>query len=99
MPELRRDPIIGRWVIIAAERGVRPTDFSRPVPRTAGAAFCPFCPGNESSTPLEVLAYRAQGLPNSKGWSLRVVPNRFPALMIEGDLKREGVGLFDRMNG
>ena len=27
MPELRRDPIIGRWVIISTERAKRPGDF------------------------------------------------------------------------
>jgi len=33
------------------------------------------------------------------GWHLRVVPNKFPALQIEGDLDREGEGIYDRMNG
>jgi UDPglucose--hexose-1-phosphate uridylyltransferase len=50
-----------------------------------------------------VLAYRpADGpaaRPGGPGWSLRVVPNRFPALMIEGDLDRAGQGVYDRMNG
>ena len=51
-------------------------------------------------TPPEVLAYRQNGsAPNSAGWDLRVVPNKFPALQVEGDLDRQGEGLFDRMNG
>ena len=37
--------------------------------------------------------------PNGPGWDLRVVPNKFPALQVEGDLDREGEGMFDRMNG
>ena len=99
MPELRKDPIIGRWVIISTERGKRPTDFPS-VTKTREPRLCPFCTGNEGSTPPEVFAYRQNGSkPNGPGWSLRVVPNKFPALKIEGDLNREGVGIFDKMNG
>jgi UDPglucose--hexose-1-phosphate uridylyltransferase len=61
--------------------------------------FCPFCPGNEQKTPPEVLAYRSNGNPNATGWSLRVVPNKFPALRVEGDLNRHGEGLYDKMTG
>jgi UDPglucose--hexose-1-phosphate uridylyltransferase len=50
--------------------------------------------------PTEVLAFRQNGgAPNKPGWDLRVVPNKFPALQVEGNLDREGEGLFDRMNG
>ena len=99
MPELRKDPIIGRWIIIATDRAKRPSDFiSKPEDRLSG--FCPFCIGNEGKTPPEVLAYRKQGtLPDTPGWSVRVVPNKFPALQIEGGLNKLGVGLYDRMNG
>jgi len=56
--------------------------------------------GNESRTPPEILVYgRNGGGPNTPGWSIRVVPNKFPALGIEGELDREGEGLFDKMNG
>ncbi len=99
MPELRKDPIIGRWVIISTERGKRPTDFHSTIKKKE-PKLCPFCNSNESSTPPEVYAIRQNGSkPNSPGWSLRVVPNKFPALIIEGDLNREGVGIFDKMNG
>jgi len=51
-------------------------------------------------TPPEVLAYRQNGsAPNTPGWELRVVPNKFPALQVEGTLDREPDGMFDRMNG
>ena len=65
-----------------------------------GGGFCPFCVGNEAKTPPEILAYRSNGSgPNAPGWIVRVVPNKFPALGIEGQLNRQGEGLFDKMNG
>jgi UDPglucose--hexose-1-phosphate uridylyltransferase len=117
MPELRKDPVVGRWVIIATERARRPVEYQpdRAQPRAGG--FCPFCPGHEDKTPREVLAYHRAPLvaaPSSTGatsslqpaapeppreWTLRVVPNKFPALMIEGSLDRAGEGLYDKMNG
>ncbi len=98
MPELRKDPITGRWVIISSERGKRPTDFKDNHIRK-GAGFCPFCAGNERTTPKEILAYRDNGTPNGPGWRLRVVPNKFPALEVEGALHKQGDGMFDKMNG
>ena len=99
MPELRKDPIIGRWVIISTERGRRPSSFST-VTRSSEATLCPFCPGNEHHTPPEVLAFRDPGTePNRPGWRLRVIPNKYPALKIEGTLNREPKGIYDRMNG
>ncbi|NPA94898.1 MAG: galactose-1-phosphate uridylyltransferase [Thermodesulfobacteria bacterium] len=99
MPELRRDPIIGRWVIIASERGKRPYDFVVEKEKTKGG-FCPLCPGHEHTTPPEVLAYgRPTHNPNGPDWQLRVVPNKFPALVIEGELDKRGEGIYDKMNG
>ncbi len=99
MPELRKDPIIGRWVIVSTERGKRPSSFGAPEKKKTGG-FCPLCPGNEDKTPPEVFAYRSHGShPDTPGWSLRVVPNKFPALMVEGDLDRRGEGIYDKMNG
>jgi UDPglucose--hexose-1-phosphate uridylyltransferase len=100
LPELRKDPITGRWVIIATDRAMRPTDFIRQSVAPAGGHFCPFCPGHEQKTPPEVLAYRpGGGPPNESGWTLRVVPNKFPALRVEGELTRQGEGLYDQMSG
>ena len=100
MPELRKDPVTGRWVIISTERRKRPNDFRFERPVVIGREHCPFCPGREELTPPEVLAYRQNGgTPNSRDWALRVVPNKFPALQVEGGLDREGDGMFDRMNG
>lgn len=99
MPELRKDPVLGRWVIICTERAKRPNDFGVR-PASQPVEYCPFCVGNENQTPPEVLSVRSNGsAPNSPGWKVRVVPNKFPALQIEGDLDRRGEGLFDKMNG
>ncbi len=101
MPELRKDPVTGRWVIISTDRTRRPSDFSRERAAIKGAGFCPFCPGNESRTPPEIMAYRPaeNAQRDAAGWNLRVVPNKFPALGIEGELDRQADGMFDKMNG
>src|SRR5512139_3461018 len=100
MPELRRDPIVGRWVIIATERARRPSDLAR-CPPAPQPSVCPFCAGHEEKTPPEVYqsGRSPYAPPNSPGWRIRVVPNRFPALKIEGDLDRQAEGIYDRMNG
>ena len=99
MPELRKDPVVGRWVIISTERARRPSDFpAQPV--QAQTTNCVFCPHHEDKTPPEILAARStDSHANGPGWSLRVVPNKFPALRIEGELEPTGEGLYDRMNG
>jgi len=101
VPELRKDPVTGRWVIISTDRARRPSDFSREPAVIKGEDFCPFCPGHESKTPPEILAYRPgqDGQRNVPGWNLRVIPNKFPALAIEGEADRFAEGMFDRMNG
>ncbi len=99
MPELRYDPLKSRWVIIAVERARRPGDFEIAKEERKLTA-CPFCYGNEDKTPPEIFAIRDPSTaPNTPGWKVRVVPNKFPALRIEGDLIREGVGIFDKMSG
>lgn len=98
MPELRKDPIVGRWVIISTERGKRPMIAENIVrPETDGV--CPFCPGSEDLTPPEILAFRDGAHPSGPGWRVRVVPNKFPALRVEGELDKNGEGLYDKMNG
>ncbi len=95
MPQLRRDLIAGRWVIISAERSKRPEDF----PKVQEQPFdegCPFCAGREDMTPPEIYAMRK---PNSPEWEVRVVPNVAPILRIEGELNRAGRGVYDLMEG
>lgn len=80
MSELRHDPISGRWVIVAPDRALRPNS-SVPAPRFSEEAEDPFAEGNEHLTPGELLAYRAPGTqPDTPGWRVRVVPNKFPAV-------------------
>ena len=94
---------------------IRSSDDGSSSPRTApnvppihaGAVqkggFCPFCSGNESKTPPEVLAYRPNGGPpapaNSPAGRCASCPTSFPALGIEGNLNRQAEGMFDKMNG
>jgi len=99
LPELRKDPITGRWVIISTERRNRPTTFGTVV-RNEKATMCPFCPGNEVETTPEIMAYRDPGSePNRPGWSIRVISNKYPALKVEGNLDRKPQGIYDMMNG
>jgi UDPglucose--hexose-1-phosphate uridylyltransferase len=100
MPELRKDPVIGRWVIIATERAKRPSAYAIEAKEKKKHGFCPFCAGNEEHTPPEVLSYRSPGTRrDTQGWWVRVVPNKFPALQIEGPDNRAGIGMYDKMNG
>ena len=104
MPELRKDVITREWVIIATERSRRPEQFDHKreadIVTTKDHSTCPFCPGNESLTPEEVLACRGDGgKPNGPGWSLRVIPNKFAALDIESSWGRHDEGIYDTMGG
>jgi UDPglucose--hexose-1-phosphate uridylyltransferase len=98
MPEFRKDPLVSRWVVFAPERSRRPIQM-KPA-ETPLEDLQAFSSGNEHLTPPEVFALRpAHSAPNTPGWRVRVVPNRFPAFRIEGALDPEAVGFYDRMNG
>jgi len=100
MSELRHDPLSRRWVIISEERSRRPSEFVRAPATPTPPQACPFCPGNEHATPPEIDACRPEGsAPNGPGWQCRVFPNKYPALSIEGDPDKRGVGVFDRQRG
>ncbi len=96
MPELRKDPVVERWVIIATERARRPMDFTPEPTKSRGPDGCPFCPGREDRTPPEL--YRSGGS-ESGAWAVRVVPNKFPALHPDGEVQAAGEGIYDRMDG
>jgi UDPglucose--hexose-1-phosphate uridylyltransferase len=99
MSELRKDPVLGRWVIISVERGKRPDDFKIRIPAKKGG-YCAFCNGNEYTTPPEIIALRPDSSePNTPGWTLRVVSNKFPALHIECQLNRTEDGIFEKTDG
>ncbi len=99
MSELRRDPVMGRWVIVAPERAQR-AEAILVERRARQPGPCVFCSGQEGFDPHEIFAIRTGGTaPNTPGWQVRVVPNKFPVLRIEGQVTREGVGMFDMMSG
>ena len=95
MPELRKDPITGTWVLISPERTGRPTDFGKELAPPSRSGDCPFCPGNEAMTPPEVHAFPKAG----KGWQVRVVPNKYPAVTAGGVADRRDEGLFQGLAG
>lgn len=99
MAQLRRDPVVGFWVVVAEE------SVGHPLPRIQNGhgdsqELCPLCEGHEAFTPPEIAAYGRRGQANSPGWNVRVVPNTLPVLTpTPPDLNRRGIGLFDVMNG
>jgi UDPglucose--hexose-1-phosphate uridylyltransferase len=100
VPEIRKDPITGRWVVFSPERLRRPNQFEFIHKEEPEHASNPFAVGHESFTPPEVYAIREpDSSPNQPGWKVRVVPNRFPALRVEGNLNKEAIGFYDKMNG
>lgn len=87
MSQLRLNPLNGRWVTIAAERQARRDDFSRqllPVEADPGRP-CPFCPGHEEESALETSG------PGGT-WSVRVVPNKYPAFSGHAAMTVENLG-------
>jgi UDPglucose--hexose-1-phosphate uridylyltransferase len=99
LADLRKDPVSGRWVVVNTDNPRKPGDFeSENIEFKPGP--CPFCYGNEHMTPSEIDAIRFEGTQvNSPGWKVRTVANKFPALQIEGDLDRKGIGIYDMSNG
>jgi UDPglucose--hexose-1-phosphate uridylyltransferase len=100
LPELRRDPVVGRWVIIDSDHLKGPADFSKDDNTPTRQEICPFCPGREHQTPKEVDAVRPSKSPaDTPGWLVRTVPNKFPVLTPEGYLQKNGIGIYDQMSG
>jgi len=98
-PEFRRDPLHDTWVAFAPKRQRRPQEFGLPTEIPKGH-LDPFAAGNERLTPPEVFALRDDpSRHNEPGWRVRVVPNRYPAMEIEGPLVGRPVGLYDHLTG
>jgi len=99
MPELRKDPIIGRWVIISTERSKRPSDFKQQV-LFDESEKCPYCEGNECEASPEIMAIRADdSKANGPGWEARIISNPSGLLTPNGEIDRHGKGIYDLMNG
>lgn len=103
MPELRKDIVRDNWVVIVADNALKPGQF--PINRSQVSSHfdgsdCPFCEGHENSTTQEIAAIRLPGTrPDTPGWLVRTVPNKFAAFNLEGELHRSHQGLFERFNG
>ena len=82
MPEVRVDPLNGLRSIIAADRATRPNAGLRASPpEPIDPQADPFAAGHEHQTPPELHAVRSGGgAPDTPGWTVRVVPNLYPAL-------------------
>ena len=97
MSEIRKDPLTGRRVIIAPERAARPKQL-RPSSNADSPPACPFCPGNENLTPPESWADRpGDSQADLPGWSVRVVPNKYPA--VSTDNATAEINATDRLTG
>ena len=98
MSHLRQNIITRDWVIIASDRGARPYDLPpKPRPEQAINTYepsCPFCPGNEAMAADELARTPGQG-----PWRLRVIQNKYPALVPEGDRVRRVDGIYRTMTG
>lgn len=89
--------ITREWVIIATERAKRPDEFRQIRDRKylpERVDTCPFCPGNEDKTPGEIMRMSADG-----NWKIRVAPNKFPTLTLDGERLRINEGLKHRVTG
>ena len=85
MIEMRQDPTTRAWILVGRAGG--------DPGRKEAPDGCPFCPGHEAETPPAVAT-----IPGPDGaWRVRAFPDKMPVFQVEGDLSREGEGLYDRM--
>lgn len=96
MSEVRRDIVTDTWVIIDTENDVLPQNVPE---QPSKQSDCPFCEGNEQRTPNEIFAIRDGSSADQPGWRVRVIPNIYPILQVEGDLIKTGVGVYDMVSG
>ncbi|MEW6410652.1 MAG: galactose-1-phosphate uridylyltransferase [Nitrospirota bacterium] len=95
MFELRKDPLLGRWTITAKDDTKKLSDYDLD-PFIPKDKSCTFCPGAENKTTKEIMTVKDK---ETGKWLTRVIPNRIPILRIEGNINRQGVGMYDKMNG
>jgi UDPglucose--hexose-1-phosphate uridylyltransferase len=97
MSELRYEPLRDLWVLFSEERRRRPLAINIVEHKDLN---CPFCEGREKETPPEVWAIREKGKPDTPGWKVRVVPNKYPALSQEAaSIESDPSNLFIRRRG
>lgn len=97
--EMRWNILTRNWVIIAPERGKRPGSFineHKDMSPASRGEICPFCAGNEHLTPPAIQTVYLKG---NNQWAVRVIPNKYPVLRVEGEVIRQGEGPFDAVSG
>ena len=104
MSLLRYDVTTNDWVIFAPERSHRPHEWKSSSEQAASSVesegLCPFCPGHEETNGAEIYAVRNSSISNAPDWSVRVIPNKFPALRKADENQRYQEGqLFRYMSG
>jgi len=100
MSEWRKDPVVDRWVVISTERNKRPHEYKKSADEVKRDDVCPLCEGREKETPPEIFAYREYGSsPDTPGWWVRVVPNKFPAVRVDTNTGLSRRGVYSFMNG
>ncbi|KAI7729224.1 hypothetical protein M8C21_015706 [Ambrosia artemisiifolia] len=92
-PEIRKDAVNNRMVIISPARSRRPSDFkskSKPSsnPNSDAHQTCPFCAGNEHQCAPEI--FRSPEYSTSD-WKVRVIENLYPAVSRDVGVKSDDV--------
>ncbi|MCL4493176.1 MAG: galactose-1-phosphate uridylyltransferase [Nitrospirae bacterium] len=99
MHELRKDPLLGKWIAVLSDS--KGPDFyleknaEHPAHGPDDEGSCILCAGREHEAGREIFAIRGGNPPD---WYTRVIPQTSPLFQIEGELGRRGVGMYDRMN-
>ncbi len=102
MSEIRYNYLKDTWVLVSEERARRPHDYATNIyeEEITDVSSCPFEYGNEEKTPHEVFAIRNIGtVPNTPGWKVRVIPNKYPAVKSSIKLEKIGEGIYDKLSG
>ena len=99
MSHLRQNVITKDWVIFATERAKRPHEFARSPEDTPPELpiykhNCPFCKGNENTSEIECLR-----IEDERGWRVRIISNKYPALSPIGDRIRHSEGIHRSITG
>ncbi len=98
MSTLRRDPIVGRWVVNTDKLLPLSTTIEK-LGKIEDFPKCPLCKGSEEFTPPEIFAIRPNNSkPNTPGWEVRVIPNFTAAMIVEGKLNRRAQLMYDMMD-
>jgi UDPglucose--hexose-1-phosphate uridylyltransferase len=95
--ELRKDPLLGRWVAVL-NKSMSPSEYLL-TPQEQTETGCMFCYGRENEAPNEIMSVKASGADAAgRKWATRVISDRTPIFQVEGDLGRRGDGMYDKMN-